>query len=84
MNKTELQKTGKALRGPSSKQFIKLFYGKPGLFNNCTKSSFGHFFVVGNNKTSVGLGGLSENDETALLAILFITNLCQSRNDFSA
>ena len=68
---------------PSSQQFIKLFHGKPGLFNNCTKSSFGYLFVVGNYKTTVGICSLSENDVGALLSILSIPKLRQSRNHFS-
>jgi hypothetical protein len=40
--------------------------------------------VIENNKTTVRVCSLSENYVIALLAILFITNLRQSRNNFSA
>jgi uncharacterized protein (DUF2237 family) len=69
---------------PSPRQFIKLFQGKPSLFNNCPKSPFGYFFVVGDNETTVGIYDLSKNDVTAFLAVSFITHLRQSGNNLSA
>ena len=66
------------------KEAREFVHRKPGLSNQCPKSSFGQFFMVRNGEASVRWFDVSKNDVATVLLIEFVSRLSECHDCLAA